>query len=173
MRPPVTKKRVELLMMALGASVRGEGRIYFTGGVTALLYGWRTSTIDIDLKAIPEPVGLYEAIAAVKERENMNIELASPDDFIPQLPGWQERSLFIARQGKLDFYHYDPYAQALSKIERGHPRDKGDVAAMLAAGLVQPERLLDLFHAIEPALIRYPAVSALGFRTEVEALCAK
>ncbi|MFZ4483451.1 MAG: hypothetical protein ACOYOL_05660, partial [Chthoniobacterales bacterium] len=70
-------------------------------------------------------------------------------------------------------YHYDPYAQALSKIERGHPRDKGDVAAMLAAGLVQPERLLALFHAIEPALIRYPAVSALGFRTEVEALCAK
>ena len=26
----------------------------------------------------------------------------------------------VAREGGLDFYHYDPYGQALAKIERGH-----------------------------------------------------
>jgi hypothetical protein len=34
---------------------REHGRIYLTGGATALLYGWRSTTIDVDLKANPEP----------------------------------------------------------------------------------------------------------------------
>ena len=37
---------------------------------------------------------------------------------LPSLPGWRERSLFIDRHGRLDFYHYDPYSQALAKLER-------------------------------------------------------
>lgn len=117
-------------MVALGQPVTGSGAIFFTVGVTALLHGWRDTTIDIDLKALPEPPGFYEALAQLKERENVNIELASPDGFIPEVPGWRERSLFIARHGEIAFYHYDPYAQALAKIERGHERDRNDVASI-------------------------------------------
>lgn len=40
------------------------------------------------------------------------------DDFIPSLPGWRDRSVFIARHGAVDFYHYDCSAQALAKVER-------------------------------------------------------
>ncbi|MFM8807358.1 MAG: hypothetical protein ACKOJB_00365, partial [Chthoniobacterales bacterium] len=79
MRPPVTGEKIERLMEALGEAVSGSGTIFFTGGVTALLHGWRETTIDIDLKAMPEPSGLYEALAQLKEEENINIELASPD----------------------------------------------------------------------------------------------
>lgn len=172
MRPPVTGERIERLMVALGQSVTGPGSIFFTGGVTALLHGWRETTIDIDLKALPEPSGLYEALAELKERENLNIELASPDDFIPEVPGWRERSLFIARHGEIDFYHYDPYAQALAKIERGHERDRRDVASMIAAGLVERDKLRELFLRIEPALIRYPGVDAQAFRRAVDGLFA-
>jgi len=49
-------------MVAVGKKVRGKGRIYFTGGATAVLYGWRPMTIDIDIKPEPEPAGLFEAI---------------------------------------------------------------------------------------------------------------
>ena len=63
----------------------------------------------------------------LKDRLDVNIELASPDDFIPALPGWQERSTFIAQVGKVTFLHYDFYAQALAKIERGHDFDLSDV----------------------------------------------
>ena len=56
----------------------------------------------------------------------MNVELASPDDFIPEVPGWQERSRFIQQEGKLTFFHYDFYAQALAKIERRHTIDEED-----------------------------------------------
>lgn len=168
MRPPVTGEKIERLMVALGHSVSGPGAIFFTGGVTALLHGWRETTIDIDLKAFPEPAGLYEALADLKEKESVNIELASPDDFIPEVPGWRERSLFIARHGDIDFYHYDPYAQALAKIERGHERDQDDVEDMIKADLVKRDRLRELFAQIEPGLIRFPAIEAKAFRASVE-----
>jgi len=92
------------------------------------------------------------------------VELASPADFIPALPGWEERSPFIAREGRLSFHHYDFYSQALAKIERGHARDKADVAEMLARGLVEPGRLRALFEAILPRLDRYPAIDPASFR---------
>jgi hypothetical protein len=168
MRPPVTGEKIRKLMVALGQSVKGPGTIFFTGGVTALLHGWRDTTVDIDLKALPEPSGLYEALAELKEREKVNIELASPDDFIPEIPGWRERSLFIARHGDIDFYHYDPCAQALAKIERGHTRDVADAESMVTAGLVDRAQLLELFAQIEPGLIRYPAVQGDVFRRKIE-----
>jgi hypothetical protein len=37
-------------MEGLGRHARGPGRVYLTGGATALLEGWRASTVDVDLK---------------------------------------------------------------------------------------------------------------------------
>lgn len=167
MRAETDRAKIERFMDALARRVGGPGRIYFTGGGTAVFYGWRDTTIDLDLKAEPEPRGFFEAIAALKEEIDLNIELASPDDFLPPLPGWKDRSTHIARCGELDFYHYDFYAQALSKIERGHGRDLEDVRALLARKLVLPERLLELFQSIEPELVRYPAVDPSLLRSAV------
>ena len=94
--------------------------------------------------------------------------MASPAHFIPELPGWEQRSPFIAREGKLSFHHYDLYAQALAKIERGHARDRQDVQEMLGRGLVDPQRLRELFAQIEPELYRYPALDPASFRRAVE-----
>jgi Nucleotidyltransferase of unknown function (DUF6036) len=165
MRAETDRAKIEAFVEALAQRVDGPGRIYFTGGATAVFYGWRSTTIDLDLKAEPEPPGFFEAIAELKDKIDLNIELASPDDFLPPLPGWKDRSVFIARRGELDFYHYDLYAQALSKIERGHARDVLDVAEMLARQLIVPERLRELFRAIEPQLIRYPAIDPPTLRT--------
>jgi len=136
--------------------------------VTALLHGWRATTVDINLKAIPEPAGFFEALADLKDQVAVNIELASPDDFIPEAPGWRERSLFIGRYGEIDFYHYDPYSQALAKIERSHVRDRADVESMIKTSLIQREKLHELFALIEPGLIRYPAVDPKVFRRALE-----
>ena len=59
------------------------------------------------------------------------------------MPGWSERSLFISREGRVSFYHYDFYSQALSKIERGHAQDDTDVQSMVGDGLVIRQRLVD------------------------------
>lgn len=127
-------------------------------GATAVLVGWRNSTIDVDLKFEPHSDELFRSLPKRKEQLQINVELASPDDFIPQLPGWEERSKFIETLGKVSFYHYDFYSQAIAKIERGHDHDLKDVEAMIAKGLVDRPKLLELFLQIEPQLYRYPAV---------------
>ena len=156
--------KIEAFMSALGKQVQGKGRIYFTGGATAVLCGWRAMTIDIDLKAEPEPAGFFEAVALLKEELDVNVELASPDQFIPAIPGWRERSLYIALHGSIEFFHYDPYGQALAKLQRGHERDLRDARSFLRHGLVQMERLREYFQLIQPQLIRYPAIDPGEFR---------
>ncbi len=158
-------------MRELGKSVRSEGRVYFTGGVSAVLHGWREMTIDVDVKADPEPVGFFESLPSLKDKLDINIELASPDLFVPPLNGWQSRSPFIARHGLLDFHHFDFYSQALAKIERDHPRDRHDVCSMVKTQLVQLPRLRELFLEIVPNLIRYPAIDAVKLRERVLDLC--
>lgn len=171
MRPPLDRAKVDQLLKDLAARVRGPADIYITGGGTAVWEGWRQATIDLDLKAVPEPGGFFEAIAQLKDRSQVNIELASPDDFIPPLPGWRERSRFIARHGQINFYHYDLYSQALSKIERGHPRDLTDIQAMLREGLVDRSELWRLYGEIEAQLIRYPQIEPSVLREAVLAVC--
>jgi len=171
MRSEADRQKIEGFMALLGKTVRGEGSIYLTGGATAILHGWRSMTIDVDIKADPEPRGLFEAIAAIKDELDVNVELASPDDFIPALPGWRERSIFIARHGTIQFFHYDPYSQALSKLQRGHNRDLHDAKAMIKDGLIHTGQLHELFMQIEPQLIRYPAIDPASFRAAVEKFC--
>lgn len=171
MRSEADEAKIEQFMAAVGKRVRGEGSIYLTGGATAVLHRWRAMTVDVDIKPDPEPPGLFEALAELKNTLDINVELASPDHFIPAIPGWRERSLFIAQHGAVKFFHYDPYGQALSKLQRGHDRDLRDVKAMLKDGLIRGGALRDMFAQIEPQLIRYPALDAASFRAVVDQFC--
>jgi hypothetical protein len=156
--------RIRSLMQALGAAAHEEARVYLTGGASAVLLGWRESTIDVDLQLVPDRDELLRAIAALKERLEINVELASPAQFVPELPGWETRSRFIAREGRVSFYHYDFYSQALAKVERGHAQDRLDVRSMILDGLVEPVRLAELFASVADRLHRYPAIDPAGLR---------
>ncbi len=135
--------------------------------------GWREMTVDIDLAADPEPRGFFEALPAIKDRLDINLKLACPSDFVPVLPGWRERSLFIERHGELDLLHYDFYSQALAKIERWHARDRIDVNRMIEDRLIDRAQLWDLFEAMRPALIRYPAIDPQAFESKVKEVAGK
>jgi len=168
MRQKVNAERLHEFMQALGNAVTGSARIFLVGGATAVLCGWRDSTIDIDLKAIPDSDEILRNLPILKERLHVNVELASPDDFIPELPSWQERSRFILQAGKLTFLHYDFYAQALAKIERGHHVDLHDVHEMIQNGFVEPPLLMKFFSQIEDKIYKYPALDPQIFRAAVE-----
>jgi hypothetical protein len=168
MRELATGTRIREFMRRLGAAANVDTRIYLTGGATAVLFGWRETTIDVDLKIIPDSDDLFRALPALKESLHLNVELASPDLFIPALPGWESRSLFIGREGRVDWYHYDPYSQALAKIERGHERDRVDVQNLMGQGLVRPDELRKLFREITPLLIRYPSIDPEAFARKVD-----
>lgn len=172
MRELATSERIEDFFRSLGRAASKPCRVYLTGGVTAVLLGFRPTTVDIDLEIHPESDEILRAIPRLKEELRLNVELAAPHHFIPALPGWQERSLFIRQEGPVALFHYDLYAQVLSKLERGHAKDLDDARHFLERGLVEPSGLLEQFEAIEPELYRYPAVDPAAFRRGVEELVA-
>ncbi len=122
MREPVDAERIRRFMRSLGAAAREEADVYFTGGATAVLVGWRPTTIDVDVKLVPESDSVLRALPQIKEELRVNVELASPADFIPVPRGWEARSISIGREGALSFHHFDPCVQALAKLERAHTR---------------------------------------------------
>lgn len=168
MRPPVDEQRIRALARELARTVHVPVRIYLTGGSTAVMQGWRNSTIDVDLRFEPEADELLRQLPGLKDSLSINIELASPPDFIPELPGWRERSPLVFRDGAIAVHHFDFYSQALSKIERGFEQDLADVRSMLDSGLVEPVRLRALYDAIEPELYRYPAIDPSLFRRKLD-----
>jgi hypothetical protein len=171
MRRLADLERIRAFMDAVGRAAKDEIRVYFTGGATAVLSGWRLSTIDVDILMVPEDDRVFRVLPELKESLELNIELASPADFIPEVPGWQDRSPAIERRGKVSFHHYDLYAQALAKIERGHAQDEADVQEMIGRGAVDRERLMQHFEKIEPQLYRFPAIDPASFRRAVLHVC--
>jgi hypothetical protein len=120
--------------------------------------------VDADVRIEPDTDAMLRALPGLKETLRINIELASPPDFIPELPGWRERSRLAFAEGNVEVRHFDFYSQALAKVERGFQQDLEDVANMLARELITAEKLRDLYNQIEPQLYRYPAIEPRDFR---------
>jgi len=156
----------------LGRATTTPARLYLVGGASAVIEGWRSSTLDIDLRLEPDDDALLRHLPRLKERLDVNIELASPMDFVGELPGWRERSPFLFRESRIDVHHFDFCSQAMAKLERGFEQDVADVEAMVATGLVEPTQLLALYERIEDGLFRFPAVDPASLRAAVEALTA-
>jgi hypothetical protein len=163
MRELADADRIRRFMRALGAAADRKAAVYFTGGATAVLVGWRESTIDVDLLLVPDSDALLRSLPRIKDELSINVEFASPLDFIPVPAGWEQRSPSIGREGPLSFFHFDPYAQALAKAERAHEQDLEDVRALIECGLVDPERALRFIDEIEPELFRSPAIDPPSF----------
>ena len=168
MRELATLARITAFLDALADAASSETTLFLVGGTSAVLIGWRDSTMDIDLVMRPESDAMLRAIPALKERLHLNVELAAPDQFIPVPAGWEARSPLVSRIGRVTVRHYDFTAQALAKIERGHTRDLADVCAMLERGLVTRDGLRAQFIEIAPLLYRYPAVDPNTIRRALD-----
>ncbi|QQR90082.1 MAG: hypothetical protein IPJ88_18375 [Myxococcales bacterium] len=167
MREICSAAKIERFIKELGEQAKGPGTVYLTGGATAVLIGWRQSTVDVDLKFDPEPAGIFQAIPSLKEHLNINVEMASPDMFIPPAKGWKSRSELIVQIKTVEFRHFDFISQALAKIERGHERDISDVSAMIKRGLVKTESLRSHFELLKPDLLRYPSIDPEVFEEKL------
>jgi hypothetical protein len=160
-------------MEELARSAPGERifRVYFVGGGSAVLLGWRDSTIDADLYTAQDAV--LRDIQRLKERLHLNVELVRPEDFVPPLAGTRDRHILIETRRKVSFYHYDPYAQTFSKIVRGFRQDIEDARRFIETGMVDPKRLRALVHGIpDSAYSRYPALSRPSILEAVDGFLA-
>lgn len=173
MRSDADRERIEALLATLGRRVRNEHTVYLAGGASAVLDGWRSSTIDVDLLPVPNDDEILRALSELKEDLNIIVETATPLDFLPAPPGWEERSPYVGRYGAINVRHMEFALQALAKLERGTDQDLADADAMRARGLVTPEQMRSALEHMRTRLFRYPAVDERSFVARVEAFIAQ
>jgi hypothetical protein len=150
MREDVDRGRIVAFLDALGRAFRHPVRLYLTGGESMVWRGLRAATRDVDIAYEVEPAhhdAWIRAIRELKESEHVNVEEASPADFVPLPPGAADRAEFVGRHGSIDVYLFDPYTLALSKLARGHERDLADVRALIVAAVIDVRRLGELTEA--------------------------
>ena len=157
MRPPIDRLRVHYFLVKLGIEFHYPARLYLVGGTTLVYEGLRQQSLDIDISyevADEHEAEFSRVIRRLKEDMQINIELASPGDFIPLPAGWKERAKFVGRFGQVDVFHFDLYSTALSKIERGREGDYEDILAMLRSEQINMVELESAFANILPRVER-------------------
>lgn len=167
MRRTITKAIIQNFMKSIGRMLKKKAIFYLTGGSTAILYGFRDGTIDIDIAGDMDE--LFSYLPKLKEDLHINIEMAKPTDFVPSLPGELNRHVMIGTFGKATFMHFDPYGQAFSKIVRGHATDLLDVKALVAKELVNAKTLCDWVKQLSDLeFSRYPRLTRSAVEAVVE-----
>jgi hypothetical protein len=155
LREHVDRERIKLFLKRLGDRFKRPGKIYLVGGTSLVFEKLRQQTIDVDVVIEVAPADHSELIQAVRElKDNLsiNVEEASPADFIPLPSGYENRHVFIDRFGTLDVLHFDLYSTALSKIERGREQDLEDVLALLRSARIDWHKLVECFQEILPKM---------------------
>ena len=155
LRQVVNRERITLLLGEVGQRFHRPARLYLVGGTSLVFEGYREGTLDVDLTIEVSADGHSELIRALQEiilALDMNIEEASPGDFIPLPAGYADRHIFVGRYGQVDVFHFDLYSTSLSKVERGRRQDLDDVVALLHHDRIEWARLESMFREILPLM---------------------
>ena len=148
MRHLVQRQDIEQFLIQVGRT-RQAGRLYLTGGAALVHRGIRPGqTLDIDIHITIDPGNLTAQIAQLKQKMNINIEFASPGDFMPLPTQWEARSAFIRRYDQVDAFYFDWYSIALSKILRANEQDITDVQLLLDQEFVDMSELDMLYQNV-------------------------
>ncbi len=148
MRQRVGRQEIEQFLIQVGRT-RQPGRLYLTGGAALVHRGIRPGqTLDIDIQITIDPANLAAQIAQLKQKLNINVEFASPGDFIPLPAQWEARSTFIKRYGQVDAFYFDWYSIALSKMQRANRQDVVDVQLLVRQGFVEVAELDQLYQDV-------------------------
>jgi hypothetical protein len=157
LRPNVDRARIHSFLTELGRAFRRPARLYLVGGTTLVYEGLREITLDIDYALeIDNAVhgDFMETLARLKHRLAVNVEEASPGDFIPLPPDWRDRLKFIGQFGQIEVFHFDPVSTALSKLARGYEHDLADVRTLITAGYFSPADLATAWNDVRTQLPR-------------------
>jgi hypothetical protein len=103
---------------------------YLVGGSVMVALGLRGTTVEIDYAATSDdPAALDDlerTIRALKDELGVNVEPASPADFLPIPPSVRDRSRYVARFGQMDVFSYHLPSLVISKAARGLELDLDD-----------------------------------------------
>ena len=106
--------------------------------------GLRSATLDVDYDAdADDPAALEDlelAIRALKNVLDINVEPASPGNFLPVSPNVRARSRYVGRFGSLSVYYYHLPSLVIAKAARGYEQDLDDAEQLIrTAEVTWPE----------------------------------
>lgn len=148
MRQRVGRSDIERFLVEVGR-LRQPGRLYLVGGAALVHAGIRPGqTLDIDIQITVDPMNLTAQVAQIKQQLNINVEFASPGDFMPLPTQWEARSQFVKRYNQVDVFYFDWYSIALSKAQRANPQDVVDLQLLVRQGYVDVTELDGLYQDV-------------------------
>lgn len=167
MRPSVDKTAIESFLTQLGRDFRKPGHLYLMEDAALVHLRIRPGfTQDIDIQVSGANEGeLIVAIQRLIQRMQINVEFASPGDFIPLPSQWETHAQYVGRYGSIDVFYFDFYSIALSKIERGNTRDIADVRLLVQKGIITLDELDAAYQQVLTQLGkgRYPRITPERF----------
>lgn len=161
MRQNVTRVDIEKFLKSLGKSFHKTGRLYLAGGAALVHMGIRPgATMDIDVAIeTSDEDEMVTAIRRIVEQMQINVEFASPGDFIPLPTQWMAQAHYVGRYGAVDVFYFDFYSLALSKISRGNDRDLIDVKLLLQQKAITLEYLDAAYREVLPRMGKRPYIN--------------
>jgi hypothetical protein len=150
---PVTTTNLKLFLQRLGERCSRPATLYLLGGSALCFLGSPRVTLDIDYiaeVAEEDTVRFQDLLSELAAEMHLDLEDVPLAEFIPLPPEAWERRQIVKRFNQLAVYIFDPYSIALSKIARGFEADIEDVVFMLDEGVIEFDKLEDLFEQILP-----------------------
>jgi hypothetical protein len=134
------RERLTSFLDTLGRRLRRPVRFYLVGGSVLIDLGLRGTTLGINCSAdADDPSALTDLerpIRVLKNDLDVNVEPASPADFLPTPRSVFGRSRYVGRHGQLDV-HYDHLPSlVLVRAARGLEQDLADAERLISAGEV-------------------------------------
>lgn len=118
--------------------MRRHVRFYLVGGTVLIDLGLRAATLDVADADDPMALSdLEQAIRTLKNELDVNVEPASPADFLPIPSTALGRSRYIGRYGNVSVYYYHLASLVIAKAARGLEQDLADVERLVRAGEVE------------------------------------
>ena len=130
-------------------------------------------TQDIDIQVSGANEGeLIVAIQRLIQQMQVNVEFASPSDFMPLPSQWESHARYVGRYGGVDVFYFDFYSIALSKIERGNNRDIADVKLLVQQNIITLDELDTAYQEVLAQLGqgKYPRVTPQRFSERYTAM---
>ncbi|MGH2461227.1 MAG: DUF6036 family nucleotidyltransferase [Chloroflexota bacterium] len=147
MREYAERSRIDHFLRTLGRRLSFPIRLYLVGGSIIVDLGLRAATLDLgyvvdadDTRALED---FERLIPVLKNELQINVEPASPADFIPVPANVLARSPYVRSYGKVSVYYYDLPSVVISKVARGAERDLADIESLVQTGAVTWQKVED------------------------------
>ena len=149
----LTREKLEAFLVELGRRYPRAAQLYLIGGSALILLGSPRPTLDVDYVGDDLRKDEFQRIIDEVARDmHIEVDAVPIGGFIPLSGYAQERNLDMGRFGNLHVYVFDPYAIALSKVDRGFDTDIEDILFLIRRGDVDLQELeLLVYAALEQA----------------------